>query len=197
MRVSPRTSSGRRLGGLGGPLLILVLALGGAAGGCTGDYHAAPGATATAMPSHAGNGPDAAPTPHPVPAGEAIVPTAEEISAAWGARPAFVTAASGETQAAYAYALTSPHVVQWLPCYCGCGGFGHASNLDCFIQPRDEADDPLLFEEHGSYCDVCVKTALMADQMLRDGSTLLQVRAAVDATFGGLAPGTPTELPPG
>jgi hypothetical protein len=36
----------------------------------------------------------------------------------------------------------------------------------------------------------------MAQQMLQDGATMIQVRAAVDTTFGGMAPGTDTPLPP-
>lgn len=179
----------RRLGGLGGPVLILVVALGGAAGACTGEHPSQ--ATGPVAATDAPMATTAAPGPV-----DPMVPDAQAISAAWAARPAFVHQAHERTQAAYAYALARPDVLEWLPCYCGCGAMGHRSNLDCFLLPREEPGDPLAFEEHGSYCDVCVETALMADEMLRSGSTLIQVRAAVDARFGGLAPGTPTELPP-
>ena len=53
------------------------------------------------------------------------------------------------------------------------------------------------YEEHASFCDVCVKTANMADGLIREGKTMVQVRAAVDSTFGGgAAPGTDTAQPP-
>jgi hypothetical protein len=32
--------------------------------------------------------------------------------------------------------------------------------------------------------------------MLREGRTMIQIRAAVDLTFGGRGPGTDTVLPP-
>jgi hypothetical protein len=41
------------------------------------------------------------------------------------------------------------------------------------------------------------KTANLADGMLREGRTMVQIRAAVDSTFGGgTAPGTDTATPP-
>ncbi len=115
---------------------------------------------------------------------------------AWANRPAFVRNADGRTQEAYRYALERPDVVKWMPCYCGCVGLDHRSNLDCFVQPRTQGS-PIALEEHGAYCGVCVDTALMAKQMLSEGKTLLQIRLAVDREFGSLAPGTLTDLPPG
>jgi hypothetical protein len=203
-RPRPRSRSGSRspyrVGAGLAPVLVLALVLGGAAGACTGD-HAAPTApagpaiTPHATPTHGApaSGVDNVAAGIPV---DATMPAAEAIAAAWAARPAFVTDAPARTQAAYAYAIARPDVLRWLPCYCGCGPIGHRSNLDCFFVARFSAGDPIVFEQHGSYCDICVETALLADAMLRDGKTLLQVRAAVDASFGGLAPGTLTELPP-
>lgn len=208
MHPAPRPATVTRLLGGVAPVLLLALALGGATGACSaGDGSAGAPVQGAATSPVAPTGTDPAPMPTHVPASGAsatpshvaadpMVPPASAVAAAWALRPAYVTASTAETQAAYAYALARPDVLRWLPCYCGCGGMGHRSNLDCFVKPRDEAGDPLLFEEHASYCDVCVKTALMADRMVREGRTLLEIRAAVDSTFGGLAPGTPTELPP-
>jgi hypothetical protein len=72
---------------------------------------------------------------------------------------------------------------------------GHRSNLDCFFQRRETG--ALAFEEHASYCDICIETANLASKMIVDGASMGQIRAAVDATFGGgAAPGTDTALPP-
>ncbi|MCL6572814.1 MAG: PCYCGC domain-containing protein [Bacillus sp. (in: Bacteria)] len=30
-------------------------------------------------------------------------------------------------------AAQNPQVLASVPCYCGCGGEGHESNLDCFV----------------------------------------------------------------
>lgn len=114
--------------------------------------------------------------------------------AVWNARPAYVRS-HPQVEAAYAYAMARPDVIAWLPCYCGCVAMDHRSNLDCFFKPTAPGM-PLEFEEHASYCDVCVETALMAEGMLADGASLRAIRDRVDATFGGRAPGTVTPLPP-
>lgn len=200
-RLGVRGLGVRRLGALGGPLLIVVLALGGSMAGCSssqagsaagdmaGGRSAPPG---TSMGTTAAT-PAAAEAR--VPMGNMRMPTGDEVTAAWKARPAFVKGSTAETQAAYAFALARPDVLQWLPCYCGCAAMDHRSNLDCFFKRREVAGS-YVYEEHASYCDICVKIANTAHQMLQDGATMTQVRAAVDATFGGAAPGTDTPLPP-
>jgi hypothetical protein len=167
---------------------LLLIGMGGAVSGCSAD-HSAP---TTAGGPGAAAGPSHTPDSH-APAG-AGVPTGQEAAAMWDARPAFVSDAPHRTQTAYAFAISRPDVVRWLPCYCGSGAMGHLSNLDCFIKPTEGF--PVVYEEHGSYCDVCVDIAHMAQDMLNRGKSLIQIRAAVDSEFGGLAPGTPTELPP-
>jgi hypothetical protein len=119
---------------------------------------------------------------------------AAAMDAVWAARPAYVRA-DARTEEAYAFALRSPGLLKWMPCYCGCGGMGHRSNLDCYFKPTMAGLAP-RYEEHASYCATCVDTTLMAKRMLAAGSSLSQVRAAIDQTFGGAVPGTPTELPP-
>lgn len=188
---SPRRAPGRRrIGAFSAPLLLVVIALGGASAGCTGSH----GDAATSAPSTAWTTPSQ-PAEAAVPMDGMTMPTAAEVDGTWANRPAFVSGAGEATQAAYAYALARPDVLQWLPCYCGCAASGHRSNLDCFFVRR-EVGGSYVYEEHASFCDVCVQTANMAQQMLREGKTIVQVRAAVDATFGGNAPGTPTKLPP-
>ena len=131
-----------------------------------------------------------------VPLGTMRMPTGAEVSAAWAARPDYVTALPADWQGAYAFALARPDVLQWLPCYCGCGRMGHGSNLDCFFQRRADTET-FTYEEHASFCAVCVETANLAQQLLQEGTPMGEIRAAVDARFGGSgAPGTDTALPP-
>jgi hypothetical protein len=172
-----------------GAVLVVVLALlgGGIAAGCASGHATTPtagsGSAATTAPM-AGDGHDMA-----------LMSTAD-AQALWSARPAFVTGADASVQEAYAYALSAGGAIQYLPCYCGCAAMDHRSNLDCFLR-RGNGAGPAGFEEHASYCEVCVQTALMAKRMLAAGSSLGEVRAAVDAAFGGNGvPGTATELPP-
>lgn len=181
----------RRLAGLPATMLIVSLALGGGLAGCADSEGAgAPAAT---------TGSTGAPPPPPeaaVPIGHMYMPTSEEVSTTWAGRPAYVKALPIDWQGAYAYALARPDVLQWLPCYCGCNGMGHRSNLDCFFQRREEKGF-YAWEEHASYCDICVQAANMAGEMLRHGSTMVQIRDAVDARWsGGSAPGTDTPRPP-
>jgi len=42
--------------------------------------------------------------------------------------------ASPEAQQAYRFAVAHPEVLQYMPCYCGCGSIGHTSNKDCYIR---------------------------------------------------------------
>jgi hypothetical protein len=172
-----------------GAVLIVLLAflgsglLAGCSAGHAATLTAVPGAAATMAPT-AGEGP-----------GMMAMMSAADAAALWSARPAFVRA-DGRVQEAYAFALEAGGALQYMPCYCGCAAMDHRSNLDCFLR-RDGGIGATAFEEHASYCDVCVQTALMAKRMLAAGSSLGEIRAAVDATFGaGGAPGTATELPP-
>jgi hypothetical protein len=198
--VPSRLPRPTRIRGLA-PLLALALVVSASAAGCaSGSDHpstmadATPATPTAAAASGAPAGGVIAAVE--VPIGAMTMPTQAEVSAAWAARPEFVKALPAEWQGAYSFALARPDVLQWLPCYCGCAGIEHRSNLDCFFVRR-EVKGTYQFEEHGSYCDICVRTANLAQQMLRDGSSMVQIRAAVDAQLGGgAAPGTDTPMPP-
>jgi hypothetical protein len=74
---------------------------------------------------------------------------------------------------AYAAARSAPGVLDGLYCHCHCReNAGHRSLLTCF-----ESD-------HGAYCDVCMGEAMLAVQMAGQGSSLDQIRRAIDAQFG-------------
>lgn len=182
MRV-PATSGSRRRRALCGTLAILVLALSG------GVVAACDGGGAAAMPTMT---PVAATAPTYAPAAD---PAA--IEAAWAGRPDYVRHAHPMVEEAYRYALERPDVIQWMPCYCGCEALQHRSNLDCFFRSR-MAGGAVAFEEHGSYCGICVETALLAKKRMAEGRSLADIRAEVDATWGGNGvPGTDTALPQG
>ncbi len=164
-------------------LLAFSLLTGGAAAGCSGAAQQ-PAATATTQAAAAVT----------IPMGDMVMPTAEQVDAAWKARPDYVKALPDDWQAAYRFALERPDVVQWMPCNCGCAGQGHRSNLDCFFDRRETGQ--IQFQEHGSFCDICVRTANLASKLLREGKSATEIRAAVDAQFGGGGHGTDTPLPP-
>lgn len=173
------------------PVIVLVL-VGGTTFAACGDGHAAGtgpaagGTAAAAMPAGSG-----------MSAGAMASGAMDEAPAgaddAWAHRPAYAHA-TASTQAAYQYAVYHPQVVQWMPCYCGCAAMGHRSNLDCYIKPP--TDGPVTFEEHASYCDLCVQITLKTKELMAQGASLHGARAAIDALFAGDVPGTATEVPP-
>ncbi len=75
------------------------------------------------------------------------------------------------TLQAYKYATEHPEVLEQIPCYCGCGQHGseasegrpHRFLRDCFINDKGEYDN------HASFCDVCVGEAIKAMRALPDG----------------------------
>jgi hypothetical protein len=173
------------------PVIVLVL-VGGTTFAACGDGHAAgtgpaaAGSQTTAMPADSGMsaGAMASGATDAAPAG---------ADDAWAHRPAF-TRVTAATEAAYHYALYNPQVAQWMPCYCGCAAMDHRSNLDCYIKPATAGQ--VTFEEHASYCDVCVQITLKTKELMAQGASLHGAREAIDALFAGDVPGTPTEVPP-
>jgi hypothetical protein len=71
----------------------------------------------------------------------------------------------------YKFATEHPEVLEQIPCYCGCGEHGskvsegkpHKSVRDCFISDNGNYDD------HASFCDVCVGIAMKAQSYFPNG----------------------------
>jgi uncharacterized protein with PCYCGC motif len=77
-----------------------------------------------------------------------------------------------DAREAYAAARSAPQVLDGLYCHCHCARhFGHRSLLTCF-----ESD-------HGAQCDICIGEALLAARLAASGSSLEQIRHAIDARF--------------
>lgn len=65
--------------------------------------------------------------------GSRPVETALVASPAQDRWPEQFQRAAPEVQEAYRFAVANPHVLQYIPCYCGCVNQGHTSNKDCYI----------------------------------------------------------------
>lgn len=123
--------------------------------------------------------------------------SADEMDAAWAARPAFVRDNGARVAEAYAFALAAPGPLESMPCYCGCVAMDHRSNLDCFFKAHRDGYGRVAFEEHASFCGVCVDTALLTKHRLAEGRTLREIRVEVDQTIGSNGvEGTHTAMPP-
>ncbi len=88
------------------------------------------------------------------------------------------------TLKAYTYATEHPEVLEQIPCYCGCGQHGseasegrpHRFVRDCFVTDKG------VYDDHASFCDVCIGIAMKAATNLPDGIVM-----------SGLTPGQATQ----
>ncbi len=89
------------------------------------------------------------------------------------------------TLKAYKYATEHPEMLEQIPCYCGCGSHGseasdykpHRFLRDCFINDNWE------YDEHASFCDVCIGEAIKVQDYLAKGKTLKEARALIDQEY--------------
>ena len=96
---------------------------------------------------------------------------------------------------AYTVALRIPEVLETIPCYCGCVGMEHLQTShkhlrDCFIF------DDGTFDDHASYCDICIYEALDVEKWYGEGVPVKDIRARIDAKYGNGRFGPPTKTPP-
>ncbi|MFF2175419.1 PCYCGC motif-containing (lipo)protein [Lysinibacillus sp. NPDC058147] len=119
----------------------------------------------------------------------------EETSSA-DVLPSFLNNKSEDIRLVYQIAGQSTEILEWIPCYCGCGeSAGHKSNLNCFIQEKRE-DGTIVWDDHGTRCLVCLEIAVQSAKMHKDGMSLKEIRQTIDATYKeGYAKPTPTDMP--
>jgi hypothetical protein len=112
------------------------------------------------------------------------------------ALPQFVKAAAPRTREAYEFAAARSADLAYIPCYCGCGGHsGHRDVRDCFI--KQVTASGIVYEQHGSTCDVCVSIVLDVKKMTGEGQSLAATRSYIDGKYSKIGPGTDTPPPPG
>ena len=101
--------------------------------------------------------------------------------------PADVQSAPVTVQQAYQFAAANPDVMQNLPCYCGCGDIGHTSNYSCYISSVDEQGG-IAFDSHALGCSICVDITQDTMRLLREGKSVAEIRASIDATYSKYGP---------
>jgi Protein of unknown function with PCYCGC motif len=101
--------------------------------------------------------------------------------------PADVQSAPVTVQQAYQFAAANPDVMKDIPCYCGCGDIGHASNYACYVSHVDDSGE-ITFDNHALGCSICVDITQDVMRMLREGKSPQEARAYVDATYSKYGP---------
>lgn len=66
-----------------------------------------------------------------------------------GGLPEFAGPGTPGIRALYRYAVEHGDELRWIPCYCGCGSFGHRSNRDCYVK-GEHPDGSLTFTSHAA-----------------------------------------------
>jgi len=118
---------------------------------------------------------------------------------AWPALPVLDSARNlriDVARAIYAFAGTTPEVLQHIPCYCGCRSQDHRSNHDCYVKRRSARGRVTEWNDHGMTCPL--GPDITGDVMLwrEQGKPLSTIRQKIDDEFGARGPGTPTPEPP-
>jgi len=90
--------------------------------------------------------------------------------------------APANVQAAYQFAITNPDALKNVPCYCGCGAVGHTSNYSCYVKEVKPSGE-VVYDPHALYCYLCVQINEDTQKMTKEGKTLTEIRAAIDATY--------------
>jgi hypothetical protein len=110
--------------------------------------------------------------------------------------PSFLDNQTDLIRAAYQIAGQAPEVLEWMPCYCGCGeSVGHTSNMNCFIQEVKE-DGKIIWDDHGTRCAVCIEIAVNSVKMHQEGKSLKEIRQIIDESYKeGYAKPTDTKMP--
>jgi Protein of unknown function with PCYCGC motif len=57
-------------------------------------------------------------------------------------------AAKGDAAKLYAFAVDNADTLRWMPCTCGCAGFGHVSNRSCYV--KSETPALVTFTSHAA-----------------------------------------------
>ncbi|USB34957.1 PCYCGC domain-containing protein [Paenibacillus sp. YPG26] len=111
--------------------------------------------------------------------------------------PAFLSNQPDEVRSVYRLAAVAEDLLQWIPCYCGCGeSQGHKSNFNCFIQEIKD-DGSVIWTDHGTRCGVCLQIAVQSAQMKKQGASYPEIRSQIDETYkSGFGKPTDTPMPP-
>lgn len=119
----------------------------------------------------------------------------QEVTASADILPAFLDDKPEDMRMIYKLAGQATDILEYMPCYCGCGeSAGHENNMNCFLDEVRE-DGSVVWDDHGTRCLVCLEIAVKSVQMKQEGKSLKEVRDAIDTEYGNGNYTTPTDTP--
>jgi len=120
----------------------------------------------------------------------------QEVTASADILPTFLDDKPEDMRLVYEVAGSATDIIEWMPCYCGCGeSAGHGSNMNCFIDEIRE-DGSVVWDDHSTRCQVCLDTAVESVMMTQEGKTLKEIRDSIDERYKeGFAKPTDTPMP--
>ncbi|MFD1955281.1 PCYCGC motif-containing (lipo)protein [Paenibacillus thailandensis] len=120
----------------------------------------------------------------------------QETTASIEVLPTFLDGLHDNIGKVYAIAGQNAELLDWIPCYCGCGeSAGHLSNKNCFIKAVHD-DGSVVWDDHGTRCGVCMEIAIQAAKMKEEGKSVKEIRTLIDAAYKeGYAAPTKTPMP--
>ena len=120
----------------------------------------------------------------------------QEETASIEVLPSFLADKPKEMQMVYEAAGKAADLLDYIPCYCGCGeSAGHLSSKNCFVNGIRE-DGTVVWDDHGTRCLVCMEIAVQSIKMQQEGKSLPEIRETIDNTYQeGYAAPTNTPMP--
>ncbi|GAB4075078.1 PCYCGC domain-containing protein [Barrientosiimonas marina] len=107
--------------------------------------------------------------------------------------PSFLDETSDDLKNLYKAVAQNQDLLESIPCYCGCGEFGHTSNYDCFIN-QNNADGSLVWDNHAIKCQTCLDIAVESVIAFSEGTSVKEIRSTIDEKYqdGNYPEPTPT-----
>ncbi|WP_425542341.1 PCYCGC motif-containing (lipo)protein [Lentibacillus halophilus] len=117
-----------------------------------------------------------------------------ETTASVNELPSFLDAKSDDMKNLYTAVANSQDLLESIPCYCGCGEFGHTSNYDCFIN-QNKDDGSLVWDDHATKCQACLDIAAESVVEWNKGKSIKDIRKMIDEKYQEADYPEPTPTP--
>ncbi|EKS7869101.1 hypothetical protein COD78_14790 [Bacillus cereus] len=110
--------------------------------------------------------------------------------------PTFLDKLDPQMKDIYTVAGQNAELLDWIPCYCGCGeSVGHKNNKNCFIR-EIKKNGEVVWDSHATTCVNCLEIAVESASMKQKGKSTLEIRNYIDNKYKeGYGKPTPTPMP--